>query len=121
MDRRITFQRKVITTNGFNEDQITGWTDLSTFPTVWAAVKESNGNEAYAGDKLTAERVTTFTIRYRSDLNEEYRISYDGNFYDVLSILEVSRKRFLEIKTVTNFDESTNIIEEDSGFSSGFR
>lgn len=101
MDERITFQEEVITQNVSNEDEQTGWQDISTSPTVWANVEAITGarpgNEEYRADKLTAVETLTFEIRYRSDLNTKYRISYESKYYDIVAITEVGRKNRLKI------------------------
>jgi|SRR5688572_13836111 len=96
LDRRITIQQKVFEGNEFNEDKIETW---QTVAEVWANVRESeDGTELYEADKLTEIKHVKFTIRYRAML-PTYRIVYGGFEYDILNISEVSRKRFLVLKT----------------------
>lgn len=101
LDRRITFQKKVIAENESNEDAENGWEDLPISPTVSASKDENTGVEQYEADKLTAVKIVTFICRYRSDLNTTMRIVLNDLAYAIVSISEISRRRFLEIKTQT--------------------
>jgi SPP1 family predicted phage head-tail adaptor len=119
LDRRITFQEKVITTNESNEDEETGWENIATNPTVWASIKESTvgSGEQYRADKLTGFQSAVFVCRYRDDITVKNRIVYDGLAYDILSMQEIGRKRFMSIET-----ESTEetVAEVEGAFSDGF-
>lgn len=97
LDRRITFQSKIVGSNESNEDEETGWEDIDNKPTVWASRDDKAGNEMYAADKLTGFQDALFTIRYRSDINIQMRIVTEGVIYDIRSIQEVGRRRYLSI------------------------
>lgn len=94
-DRRITIQRKVVADNAFNESEVTGW---ETVCCVRAKVIESQGDEIYQSDQLTETRLTVFDIRYKSGLDTEMRIAYNGRYYEIRSIIEPDRRRSLKIK-----------------------
>lgn len=120
-DRTITFQEKVIVDNDFNEDEEQGWQNITTDPTVPAKKEESGiarlGDERYEADKLTEIRTTIFTVRYRTDVSEINRFyDDDGLIYDIVSINETVRRRFLEIKGKTKQE----YIEFGGAFSEGF-
>lgn len=94
MDRRITVQGYTETKNDFGE-KITDFTDLAT---VWAAIDYENKGttEAYEATRETATTTVTFTIRYNKDYrNKKNRILYDEQLYDIISVKEDGRKRFL--------------------------
>jgi SPP1 family predicted phage head-tail adaptor len=101
LDRRITFERKVIVDNPSNEDAEDGWVSIDTNPEVWAEVDEKSGTEEFKADQLNGVKTAAFITRYRSDLNTRMRIDYGGEKYDVHSILAISRKRFLRIVGMT--------------------
>jgi SPP1 family predicted phage head-tail adaptor len=101
LDRRITFERKVIVDNPSNEDAEDGWVSIDTNPEVWAEVDEKSGTEEFKADQLNGVKTAAFITRYRSDLNTKMRIDYGGEKYDVHSILPISRKRFLRIVGMT--------------------
>ena len=116
-DRTITFQKKVVVNNDFNEPEVVSWEDIATDPDVPAKKAEYQGTEQYEADKLTEYRTTTFTIRYRDDVSEVNRIVDDnGLIYDILSITETVRRRILEIKAFTN----SEYLDEGGAFSDGF-
>lgn len=101
LDLRITFQSKVVGTNESNEDEEEGWADIATNPTVWASKDDKTGTEQYAADKLTGFQGHVFRIRYRNDINIMMRILCQGLAHNIVSIVEVGRRRFLEILAET--------------------
>lgn len=117
LDKRITFQEKIIGVNASNEDAQNGWQNITTRAIAWAQVDEKSGSELYRAEKLTALSVAVFTIRYRTDLSEENRILYRGLKWDIQAILPGSRKGYLKITA-----ESGGEYQEEigPGFTEGF-
>lgn len=94
LDRRITIQEKVITTNDYGEEVVT-WTDTTT---VWASIKYKSGNERTSAEQLVAMNMVVFQVRYLSWLTEEHRIVYRDDNYDILWISEIARKKYMDIQ-----------------------
>jgi SPP1 family predicted phage head-tail adaptor len=124
MDYRITFQEKVVGVNESNEDEEEGWENIATNPTVWASKDDRSGNESYRADKLTDYQNTTFVCRYRTDITPKNRLVCEGIPYDIISIQDVSRRRYLNIEcerggefigeviTETDFEFTEEFTEE---------
>lgn len=94
LDRRITLQTFSETTDAFGQEV----KSYSTLATVWAKVVERIGKESEEGDMIAATKKVEFMIRYRSDVNEEMRISYNSNIYKIKAIQSAdARKAFLKI------------------------
>lgn len=96
MDRRLTFQQltEVQSATGYAAPS---WADLGSNPTVWCQVIQQNGREFTEGDKVNAEIVTIFKVRYRSDITDKMRIVYAGRHFDIFHIKELGRREGLEI------------------------
>jgi SPP1 family predicted phage head-tail adaptor len=92
LDRQITLQEPTTSQNSYGE-QTTTWSDSAT---VWAQVQQQSGREMFAAGKL-AEVDMLFKIRYRSSVDETWRISYDGRTYEIESVKELGRQDGLEI------------------------
>jgi SPP1 family predicted phage head-tail adaptor len=97
LDRRITFQSKVVGENESNEDEEAGWEDIDTNPGWWASKNERSGNEVYRADKLTDYLTVEFTCRWRGDITPKNRIVCDGIPYNIIAVTEISRKRYMSI------------------------
>ena len=94
MDREITFQEPIKEIQeASNEVVITGWQDVVT---VWAKVEDRTGSEVFEGEQVEAVRGTLFTIRFR-EVDITWRISFDGDFYNIESIERPDRKGFLKV------------------------
>ena len=96
LDRRITIQRFVETTDVFGQKN----KSFNTLASVWAKVEEKRGSEGEEGNQLVATKRVEFFIRYRSDINEQMRIFYNNETYKIEAILNAdSRKEFQKIVT----------------------
>jgi SPP1 family predicted phage head-tail adaptor len=96
LDRRIAIQSFTTTTDDFGE-VVKSFTTLAN---VWAKVEEKRGNEGEDGNQLVATKRVEFLIRYRSDINEQMRITYNSETYKIEAILNAdSRKAFQKIVT----------------------
>jgi SPP1 family predicted phage head-tail adaptor len=97
MDRKITIQHEIVTTNSFNEKKST-WETFAA--SVWAHVVTRTGTESYQAEQLTAVLTTSFFIRYRTGLDVKMRVVYNNEVYNITSIVEPPemRREILEIK-----------------------
>ena len=94
LDRRITIQTFSETTDNFGQEV----KSFSTLASVWANVVEKVGSEGEDGEVIAATKKVEFVIRYRTDVNEEMRISYNNNTYKIQAIQSAdARKAFLKI------------------------
>ena len=94
LDRRITIQTFSETTDTFGQEV----KSFSTLAQVWANVVEKVGREGEDGDMIASTKKVEFIIRYRTDVNEEMRISYNSNIYKIQAIQSAdARKAFLKI------------------------
>jgi len=94
LDRRITIQTFSETKDSFGQEV----KSFSTLASVWANVVEKVGSEGEDGEMIAATKKVEFVIRYRTDVNEEMRISYNNNTYKIQAIQSAdARKAFLKI------------------------
>lgn len=93
LDRRITIYYNIEGENDFGEIELTRRELIS----VWAKFEPGTGSEATEANKVTASLTAKFTIRYRTGLNETMSIYFDSEWYDIISINKIDRKRYLEI------------------------
>lgn len=87
LDRRVTLLRPV-----YNEyqDEITDWEAVAD---VWAHVGPNYGQEiTHEGKRVAATKLIPVVIRFRSDIDERWRIR-DGKWtYEIDAILDVERR-----------------------------
>lgn len=82
LDRRITIQSYTTTTDAFGQKT----KSFGTLASVWAKVVEKVGDEGENGDMISATKRVDFFIRYRSDINEQMRITYNNETYKIHAI-----------------------------------
>lgn len=116
LDRRITFQEKIVGDNESNEDEETGWQNVDTNPTVWASKTEKIGGESYRADKLTDYSNVIFVCRYRSDITAKNRVVCEGVAYNITAPpMELSRRRYLSIECESGGEFIGDADVEESG------
>ena len=94
LDRRIIIESFTDARDSYGQP-IRTW---STFATVWAGVKLNIGKEIFATREKVKERIVDFKIRYRTDLNNEMRVIYNENYYEIEDIVELGREDGLIVR-----------------------
>ena len=72
---------------------------FSTLASVWARIDYKGDDEKFENEQLKAVSTIDFTIRYRSDVTEMMRITYNSNTYQIIGISEIGREIGLILKT----------------------
>ena len=94
LDRQIILKSYAEVTDTFGGITET-YTDVAT---VWASVQDLRGNQFFAAQQINSGITTKFRIRYRSDIDARWRISFKGKEYDIIGVpVEVGRNESLEI------------------------
>ena len=108
LDQRVTFQSKTYAQSSGSGAMDPVWTDYCT---VWAAVdgmlanKRDFGEEIRGGQELSAGRYTVW-IRWRSDLNTNMRMVWNGQNFDVVGIPNNQRRgRYISVYVATGVNE----------------
>lgn len=83
LDQKIDFSRIILESDG-----IGGQTEKVCVIKrgVAAHVRPLSGKEVERFDKLNAEELTLFVVRYRRDIREDDFITYDGEDYNIRRI-----------------------------------
>ncbi len=98
MDRRITIEKRTVTTGPFNEP-IESFQPLAE---VWAEVRQQGGAEFLRAESVTAERRVLFRLRWLPGVTVLDRVKYDGRAHNILEVRELGRRSGLELYTVAN-------------------
>lgn len=94
LDRRITIEKQTEERDeGGQPKQV--WTKVKT---VWANVRFERGMEAIRNGKDTAVRRASIRIRYRTDIDEGMRVTYNKQVFQIHSILpDESDRTFMDL------------------------
>lgn len=96
LDRQITIERQTETVaeSGAVSEM---WTPVAT---VRAELVQRSADEYLTGYGEAETSNAVFRIRYLAGVTTADRVTYDGTRYDVDEIVELGRKRALELRTV---------------------
>lgn len=86
--KRITLQKPVHARNDFGE-MVTTYSD---FITVWAAIEWQSGRRFLEAKQLNAEVQGVVRIRWRDDIQPEWRIKYKDRYIQILSIANIQER-----------------------------
>ena len=97
LDQRITLQSFTTSPDGAGGATET-WPDYAPDATPWASVKTRFGRESTVDDQVRASATTTFTVYNRSDVSENDRIVWNGETYNIRSVLRMGeRELYMQI------------------------
>lgn len=102
LDQEIYFIRPVIVDGESNEDKITDWELIPSYPQMNARKFDVSGNTTVINDRLTYFQNTEWTIRYRSDIDRTMRIVHNTQVYEILNILPTNEGRNRWLKITSN-------------------
>ena len=92
LDREITFVKPTISRGTANQDKITGWTAVNTYPTVFARVRELAGTELVVGGQIKFVQKTEFIVSYRTDLTTVNRLVFEDRVYEIVSVVTTAQR-----------------------------
>lgn len=95
LDELIDFQREERAPDGGGGSTVT----MTTFASgVWAHARPRSGKEMGNNDQVQASAMYLFVVRYRDDITEGDRIAWNGDTYNIRSILTRGpRSLYIEI------------------------
>ena len=90
LDQKIDFNREVAQGDGMGGQSI----QLKLIaPGVWAGLRPLSGKESEQFDKINATSMAYFKTRYRTDIKEDDRITFDGEQYNIRYIPKTSKRK----------------------------
>lgn len=99
MDRRVGLEFYSETRSPLSGEVRQTWQSIGQ---VWAKISYGTGSEAVAAEQVQAVQLVTFRIRYHpGGLTTRYRVTHEGQVYDILSVAEVGRRVALDLKAET--------------------
>lgn len=102
-EERITFQEATITHNDLNEE-IKTWANIATAPTMWAEASPRTGREDFAGEQKHGFQRYQFKVLWRSDIDEQMRVSWNSKFWDIRSVTPVHKgNRHTELEIIAEW------------------
>nr|WP_315210104.1 phage head closure protein [uncultured Albidiferax sp.] len=93
LDQRVTLQSRSTVQDAAGQDTIT-WVDVAT---VWAEVRPLRGREFFAAAQVQQEQSIKVRIRFRPDVQQTWRLVWQGRPHDITGAVPVGRKDYLEI------------------------
>ncbi|RQT38385.1 phage head closure protein [Burkholderia contaminans] len=94
LTERVVIERRSGRTNENDEPLPDDWVKHDD---AWANVLFVSGKEQVVSGAVRSSAVASVRIRFRSDIDSEMRIRYDGQLYDIVAVLPNRRKGSLDL------------------------
>ena len=85
LTRKIAINAQVTAPDGQGGVTVT-WSNVAN---PYACIKPTSGNEKLHSDRLNAEGLATVIIRYRTNIDERMKVTYQGRDYQIRSIVDI--------------------------------
>jgi SPP1 family predicted phage head-tail adaptor len=85
---RITIEQKSVTRDTSGGEVVT-WVP---FAVVWSSAESITGREFFASAQVSSTVTTKFGIRYLPGVTTAMRVSFDGDLYNIVAILDSDRR-----------------------------
>lgn len=97
LDLRVTLYQPTTATN--NSGQVTKtWTSAGTFYAE-RIVPGATGTETMPYDQMQSATSITWRLRYPNSVAAKWKLTYNAEDYDIISVAPEGRRRFLLVKT----------------------
>ena len=100
-DRQITLQSYAVTRDRYG-GEVRTWSDQAT---VWTRIVPVRSDETFRTEQLRGVDMVDFDIRYRTDVETGWRVLFEGVSYDILSIVERTRRDGLRLRCASGLRE----------------
>lgn len=86
---RVTLQTPVkVKDTSYGSETVT-WSD---FATVWASFTVRKANENFQSQQEKSEVIADMTMRYRAGVNSTMRAVYNGQAFEILSVIDTDER-----------------------------
>ena len=92
----LTIESYVLSDSDYGDDDIYTWT---TFSNCWAEIVTEAASESIANNQVYNRDVKIWKVRFDSNITENMRIYFDGEYYDITGIELVGRRKHLILRT----------------------
>jgi len=96
LDRSITIERQTETVTPTGA-AVSAWTTVAA---IRAEVVQATASEIATGYGEAEDGRLTFRVRYLAGITTADRVTYAGQAYDLKSVIEIGRRRSLELMAV---------------------
>lgn len=97
LDLRVTLYQPTTTVNDSGQ-VIKTWASAGSFYAE-RVVYENTGAESMPYDQVQSSATYTWRLRFPNSVAPKWKLTYNGEDYDIISVLPEGRKRFILVKT----------------------
>jgi len=99
MNRKIVIEQPTYATDAQNHQYVSGWT---TYKSIWASWVHAVSTEVFDSGQMVAKDTYDWRVRFLDvpDLKMDMRISYNSEYYSIVSIKELGVREAYQLITI---------------------
>ena len=99
LDRRITLYQPTTSQNSSGQVKRSFVSAGDFYAQEVIPGSEVAGSERFENDQMTSSYITTWRLRYQTSLTADWKLAFNSQYYDIVSVVPEGRKRFILVKT----------------------
>lgn len=99
LDRRITLYQPTTSQNSSGQVKRSFVSAGEFYAQEVIPGSEVAGSERFENDQMTSSYITTWRLRYQTSVTADWKLAFNSQYYDIVSVVPEGRKRFILVKT----------------------
>jgi len=99
LDRRVTLYAPTTSQNNSGQVKLTFVSQGDFYAQEVVPETGTVGSENFINDQLQSQYFMTWRIRYQTSVSADWKLAYNGKYYDIITVTPEGRKRFILVKS----------------------
>ena len=99
LDRRVTLYEPTTTVNNSGQVKRSYASAGDYYAQEVIPGVEVTGSEVFANDQMQSQYIVNWRMRYQTSVTADWKVGYNGKYYDIISVAPEGRKRYILVKT----------------------
>lgn len=99
LDRRITLYAPTTAQNSSGQVKLTFVSQGDFYAQEVIPGLEVAGSEAFVNDQMQSQHIVNWRMRYNSNISADWKLGYNSQYFDIISVVPEGRKRYVLVKT----------------------
>lgn len=99
LDRRITLYQPTTSQNSSGQVKRSFVSAGDFYAQEVIPGAEVAGSERFENNQMTSSYITTWRLRYQTSVTADWKLAFNSQYYDIVSVVPEGRKRFILVKT----------------------
>lgn len=99
LDRRITLFAPATSQNSSGQVKLTFVSQGDFYGQEVIPQTGTVGSENFVNDQMQSQYMVAWRLRYQTAITADWKLEYNGKYYDIIAVTPEGRKRYILVKT----------------------